>query len=125
LIESPSEEEEEEEEEKEGNEREYDVALFIKKFNKFIKKKRPYKGESKEKSMSKGCATITVRMCTSLPNVHRRGMKKTIIRERSLTKGTRRIRNTLRRSLMVKPMLIKNGTQVMRVLRQKVMMWQS
>jgi hypothetical protein len=43
LIESPSEEEEEEDEE-EDNEREYDedeVALFIKKFNKFIKKRRP------------------------------------------------------------------------------------
>jgi hypothetical protein len=41
LIESPSEEEEEEEEKEEDNEREYDedkVALFIKKFNKFIKK---------------------------------------------------------------------------------------
>jgi hypothetical protein len=60
LIESPSEEEEEEEEEEveeeEDNEREYDedeVALFIKKFNKFIKKRRPYKRERKEKPRSK------------------------------------------------------------------------
>jgi uncharacterized FlaG/YvyC family protein len=48
LIESPSEEEEEEEEE--DSEREYDedkITLFIKKFNKFIKKRRPYKGERK------------------------------------------------------------------------------
>jgi hypothetical protein len=55
LIESLSEEEEEEEEE-EDNEREYDEyegTLFIKKFNKFIKKRRPYKGERKEKSVSK------------------------------------------------------------------------
>jgi hypothetical protein len=55
LIESPSEEEEEEEEEKDS-EREYDedeIALFIKKFNKFIKKRRPYKGERKEKPRSK------------------------------------------------------------------------
>jgi hypothetical protein len=54
LIKSPSEEEEEEEEE--DNEREYDedeVALFIKKFNKFNKKTRPYKGERKEKPRSK------------------------------------------------------------------------
>jgi hypothetical protein len=55
LIESPSEEEEEEEE---GNsEREYDedeMTLFIKKFNKFIKKRRPYKGERKEKPRSEG-----------------------------------------------------------------------
>jgi hypothetical protein len=50
LIESPSEEEEED------NKRKYDeneVVLFIKKFNKFIKKRRPYKWERKEKSMSK------------------------------------------------------------------------
>jgi hypothetical protein len=53
LIESPSEEEEEEEED---SEREYDedeMTLFIKKFNKFIKKRRPYKGERKEKPRSK------------------------------------------------------------------------
>jgi hypothetical protein len=51
LIESPSEEEEEED-----SEREYDedkMALFIKKFNKFIKKRRPYKGERKGKPRSK------------------------------------------------------------------------
>jgi hypothetical protein len=58
LIETPSEEkeEEEEEEEEEDNERKYDedeVVLFIKKFNKFIKRRRPYKGERKEKSRSK------------------------------------------------------------------------
>jgi hypothetical protein len=57
LIESPSEkEEEEEEEEEEDNEREYDedeVALFIKKFNTSIKKRRPYKGERKENPMPK------------------------------------------------------------------------
>jgi hypothetical protein len=57
LIESPSEEEEEEEEEEEkNNKREYDedkVTLFIKKFNKFIKKRRLYKRERKEKPRSK------------------------------------------------------------------------
>jgi hypothetical protein len=57
LIESPCEEEEEEEEkeEEEDNEREYDedeMTLFINKFNKFIKKRRPYKREMKEKPMS-------------------------------------------------------------------------
>jgi hypothetical protein len=30
------------------------MTLFIKKFNKFIKKRRPYKGERKEKPRSKG-----------------------------------------------------------------------
>jgi hypothetical protein len=49
LTESPS-------EEKEDSEREYgedEMALFIKKFNKFIKKRRPYKKERKVKSRSK------------------------------------------------------------------------
>jgi hypothetical protein len=59
LIEIPSEEKEEEEEaeeKKEDNEIEYDedkVVLFIKKFNKFTKKRRPYNGERKDKPMSK------------------------------------------------------------------------
>jgi hypothetical protein len=56
LIETPSEEEEEEEEEEEDNKREYDedeATLFIKKFNKFIKRRKPYKGKRKEKPKSK------------------------------------------------------------------------
>jgi hypothetical protein len=77
--------------------------------------------KEKRSQGQRGCGTITVRMDTSLPNAHMRGSKKTIIRERSLTKATRNIRNTLRRSLMVKHMLAKNGTQVMRVSSQKVM----
>jgi hypothetical protein len=51
IIESPSEEEEEDDDEKE-----YDVeemALFIKKFNSFISKRTPYKGDRKEKPRSK------------------------------------------------------------------------
>jgi hypothetical protein len=54
LIENHSEEEEEEKEK--DNEREYDkdeMILFIKKFNKLIKKRRPYKEERKKKTMSK------------------------------------------------------------------------
>jgi hypothetical protein len=56
IIESPSEEEEEEEEDEHEDEKEYDgdeVTLFIKKFNKFIKKRRPYKGDRRGKPKSK------------------------------------------------------------------------
>jgi hypothetical protein len=60
----------------------------------------------------------------SLPNAHMRERKKTMTRERSLTKATRKTRNILRRSLMVKLILAKNETQVMRVPSQKVMKWQ-
>jgi hypothetical protein len=126
LIETPSEEEEEEEGEEEDNEREYDedeVTLFIKKFNKFIKRRRPYKGERKEKPRSK-------MVCYNCGKnkyfiAHMREMKKTITRERSLTMATRKTRNILRRSLMVKLMLAKNKSQVMRALNQKAMTWQS
>jgi hypothetical protein len=45
VIESPS--EEEDEDEKEYDEEE--MALFIRKFNKFISKRRPSKGDRKEK----------------------------------------------------------------------------
>jgi hypothetical protein len=55
VIESSSEEEEEEEEDKE-EEKEYDedeMSLFIKKFNKYIRKRRCFKGDRKEKTKSK------------------------------------------------------------------------
>jgi hypothetical protein len=117
LIESSNEEGEEEEEE--DCKREYDkdkMALFI-------KKRRPYKGERKEKTRSK-------RMCYNCgKNRHfisqcpYERKKKTITRERNLTMATRKIRNTLRRSLIVKRKLAKNKTQVMRFLGQKVMRW--
>jgi hypothetical protein len=59
MIESPSKEEEEEEEEDDSDENKYDeeeMALFIKNFNKFISKRRSFKGDRKEKTRSKsGC----------------------------------------------------------------------
>jgi hypothetical protein len=64
------------------------------------------------------------RMDILLPNTHVRGKKKIMIRERSLTNATRNIRNIIRRSLMIKLMLTKNGTQVMRVPNLKAMTWQ-
>jgi hypothetical protein len=54
MIESPSEEEEEEEEDEDEKEyEEEEMALFINKFNKFISKRRPFKGDIKEKPRSK------------------------------------------------------------------------
>jgi hypothetical protein len=51
LIESPSEQKEEEDEREYD---EYEVALFIKRFNKYIKKRRPYKGEKREAKVKEG-----------------------------------------------------------------------
>jgi hypothetical protein len=45
-------------------------------------------------------------------------------KRKKFDKGYKKDKNTLRRSLIVKPMLAKNGTQVMRVSSRKVMMWQ-
>jgi hypothetical protein len=72
----------------------------------------------------RGYAIIMARMDILLPNAHMRGRNKTMIRERSLIKASRKTINILRRSLMVNLILTKNGTQVMRVLNQKAMTWQ-
>jgi hypothetical protein len=100
------------------------MSLFIKKFNKFIKKRRPYKGDRKVKPRSKRVCYNYDKNGISLSNAHMRGKKKTMIRKRSWTKATRKTRNMLRRNLMVKLMSVKNRTQVMRVLNQKVVTWQ-
>jgi hypothetical protein len=80
--------------------------------------------KGKKIQCQRGCARIATRMYTSLPNAHMRGRKKTMTRERNLTKATRKTRNILKRSLMVKLILAKNGTQVMRVPSQNLMKWQ-
>jgi hypothetical protein len=97
------------------------VVLFIKKFNNFIKKRRPYKGIEEKSQGQRECATIAVRIGISLLNANMRGKRKTMRRKRCLKKAIRKIRNLQRRSPMVKLMLVKNETQVMRVLSQKVM----
>jgi hypothetical protein len=101
------------------------MTLFIKKFNKFIKKRRPYKGEKKEKPMSQRVCYNYGKNRHFIAQYPYKRKEEKMTRERSLIKTIRKIRNTLRRSLMVKPMLTKNGTQVMRVSNQKVMRWQT
>jgi hypothetical protein len=64
------------------------------------------------------------KMGISLSNVFMRGNMKTMTRKRRRTRATRKTRNLQRRSLMDKLMLVKNGTQVIRVPSQKVMTWQ-
>jgi hypothetical protein len=46
--------------------------------------------KGKRSQGQRGCATIAVRMGTSLPNAHMRGRKKTMTRERYLTKATKK-----------------------------------
>jgi hypothetical protein len=97
------------------------MTLFIKKFNKCTKKTRPYKGDRKEKSMSKRVCYNCDKNGHFIVQCHMREKKKTTIRKRSLTKAIRKTKNILRRNLMIKLMSVKNKTQVMRVLNWKVM----
>jgi hypothetical protein len=115
-VESSSEEEHDEDEEDEG--KGYDEEEM-----KFISKRRPFKGRRRRRDQ-RGRATIVARMDILLPNVHMREKMKTITRKRRRTRATRRTRNSQRRGLMDKLMLVKNGAQVMRVLSRKVMTWQ-
>jgi hypothetical protein len=126
LIKTPSEKEEEEEEE-EDNEKEYDedkVALFIKKFNKFIKRRRPYKGESKENTRSKRVCYNYSKNGDFIAQCPHERKEEDNDKRKKFDKGYKKTRNILRRILMVKLILIKNGTQVMRDLNQKMMTWQ-
>jgi hypothetical protein len=88
-----------------------EMALFIKKFNKYISKRRPFKGD----------ATIVVKNGHFIARCpYERKMK----RKRRRARAIRKTRNSQRRSLMDNLMLVKNETQVMRVLSRKVMTWQ-
>jgi hypothetical protein len=129
LIESPSDEEGEEEEKdkEEDNEREYDedgVTLFIKKFNKFIKKRRPYKRERKEKPRSKRVCYNCSKNGHFIAQCPYERKEEDNDKRKKFEKATRKKGNIVRISLMVKLMFAKNGTQVMRVPIQKVMKWQ-
>jgi hypothetical protein len=53
LVESSSEVEQDEDDEDEKEYDEEEMALFIKKFNKYISKRRSFKGDKKEKTRSK------------------------------------------------------------------------
>jgi hypothetical protein len=86
--------------------------------------------ETKEKSQgleAKECAIIVVRMGTSLLNAPMREgkkMKTTTRRKTIHTPKTRKTRSTTRRSPMLKLILDKSGTQMMRALTQIVKIWQ-
>jgi hypothetical protein len=120
MIESSSEEEEEDDDE----EKEYDedeMALFIKKFNKYISKRRAFKGDKKEKTRSKivcyncGKSEHFIAQCPY--------ERKDEDNDKNKKKGKsyKKTRNSQRKSPMGKLMSVKSETQVMRVLSRRVM----
>jgi hypothetical protein len=124
IIESLTEKEEEEEDEDEKEYDEEEMALFIKKFNKFISKRRPFKGDKKERPRSKRLCDNCGKNGNFIAQCPYEKREEDIEKKRCLTKATRKTRNSQRKSLMDKLMLVKNGTQMMRVLSRKVMTWQ-
>jgi hypothetical protein len=126
LIESPSEEEEEEEEE-EDSEREYDedeMALFIKKFNKFIKKRNPYKGERKEKPRSKRVCYNYGKNGHFIAQCPYEKKEEDNNKRKKFDKGYKKDKKYTRKKPYGQAHVGQNGTQVMRVPSQKVMRWQ-
>jgi hypothetical protein len=93
------------------------MTLFMKNINKYISKRRPFKGDRKEKTRSKrvcyncGKSGHFIAQC-----LHERKYEDND-KKKSLTRATRRTR----RNHMDKLMSIKNGTQAMRVSGRKVM----
>jgi hypothetical protein len=117
MIESSSEEDDDEEKEYDEDE----MALFIKKFNKYISKRRAFKGDKKEKTRSKivcyncGKSEHFIAQCPY--------ERKDEDNDKNKKKGKsyKKTRNSQRKSPMGKLMSVKSETQVMRVLSRRVM----
>jgi hypothetical protein len=91
------------------------MTLLINKFNKYIKKRTPYKGDTKDKPMSKRVCYNCGKNEHFIAKCPYKRKEEDNDKRKSLIKVIRKTRNILRRSLMVKLMLAKNGTQMMRV----------
>jgi hypothetical protein len=81
------------------------VALFIKKF---INKRRPYKGDRREKPRSKRVCYNCDKNMHFIAQCPYERKEKDNKKEKNLTKAIRKIRNSQRRIPMVKLMLVKN-----------------
>jgi hypothetical protein len=106
------------------------MTLFIKNYNKFMAKRRALKGNKGEKLRTRSKrererekVTIVVRMNTSLLNALMREGKKMKTRRKRKTRHTPRTRKA-KGSPIVKLILDKSGTQMMKALARIVKIWQ-
>jgi hypothetical protein len=106
-------------EEKEYDEEEMDQ--FIKKFNKYISKRRSFKGDKNEKTRSKRVCYNYVKNKYFIAQCPYERKDKDNDKKKKKDKSYKKDKRFTKRSLMDKLMSVKNGTQVMRVLSQKVM----
>jgi hypothetical protein len=100
------------------------MTLFIKKFNKYISKRRPFKEDKKEKTRSKrvyyNCRKNEY-FIAQCPYERKDGDNN---KKKKKDKSYKKDKKFTKKSLMDKLMSSKNGTHVMRVLSRKVMTWQ-
>jgi hypothetical protein len=115
LIESPSEEEEEKEYDEE------EMTLFINKFNKFISKRRSFKGDRKEKTTSK-------RMCYNCgKNEHfiaqcsYERKDEDNDKKKKIDKSYKKDKKFIKKKHYGQTLVGKNGTQLMRVPNRTMM----
>jgi hypothetical protein len=120
MVDSSSEEQEEEYEDETKEYDEEEITLFIKKFNKYMSKRRPFKEDKKERTTSK-------RVCYNCEKSrHFIAQCPYERREEDVDKKKKKERNyktrsSSRRSPMEKLTLDKSGSQVMRASNRKVM----
>jgi hypothetical protein len=118
IVESPSEEEEDE------DEKEYvedEVTLFIKKF---IKKRRPYKRDRREKPRLERARYNCGKNGHFIAQCPHERKEEDNEKKMKLDKRYKKNNKFTKISPMVKLKLVNNRTQVMRVPSQKVIMWQ-
>jgi hypothetical protein len=96
------------------------MSLFIKKFNKFISKRRPFKGDRKEKTRSKRVSYNYGKSGHFIAQCPYERKKEDNDKKNKINKGYKKEKKFTKRNLMVKLTSVKNGTQVMRVSSQKV-----
>jgi hypothetical protein len=124
VVESSSEEEEEDSSECDDE----DMALFMKKFKKYIKKEVCKRRQEAQKPQPKEHATIVVSMVTLLLIVHL-SVGMTVMTRRCTspirrTRDTRKVKSSIRRISMVKLILGKNGSLKMRAPTPIMKVWQ-
>jgi hypothetical protein len=95
LVESSSEEEQEDDEEDEDKEYdEEEMSLFTKKLNKYKSKRRPFKGDKKQKTRSKRVCYNYGKNEHFIAQCHMRGKIKMRTRKERRTRTTRKTRSS-------------------------------
>jgi uncharacterized membrane protein YgaE (UPF0421/DUF939 family) len=99
------------------------MTLFIKKFNKFISKRRYFKGDRKEKPRSKRVCYNCGKNGHFIAQFPYERKEEDNNKKRKFEKGYKKEKKFTKKKPYRQAHVVKNGTQVMRVLSWKVMTW--